>query len=52
MAAYLIKVSEAQVRTDLEDAEQPQRFIDLVTCHQDPYGAASGGRDPDPVLDI
>ncbi|XP_023328671.1 UDP-glucose 6-dehydrogenase isoform X2 [Eurytemora carolleeae] len=41
LSIYDPKVSKGQVRIDLEDSENPERFDKLVSCHLDPYTAAS-----------
>jgi len=42
LSIYDPKVSVIQVRTDLEDPENPDLFKKLVTCHKDPYTASAG----------
>jgi len=42
LSIYDPKVSVNQVRTDLEDPENPALFKKLVTCHKDPYTASAG----------
>jgi len=40
LSIYDPKVSATQVKTDLQDAENPEVFDKLVSCHTDPYTAA------------
>lgn len=42
ISVYDPKVSEAQMRWDLEQKTEPDMVTDLVTVHGDPYEAAKG----------